>query len=52
MFHIIAAISSVFHLTRTCLRCGRKQIVHRSESTKTVKCKFCGVDIPPKRRQW
>ncbi|WP_156919911.1 30S ribosomal protein S27 [Syntrophorhabdus aromaticivorans] len=50
MFHIIAALSTVFHLARTCPRCGRRQIVPRSASGKTVKCKFCGADVPPKSK--
>ena len=37
-------------LKRKCPKCGRDQIGPRDKQYENVKCKFCGVQIPPKKR--
>jgi transcription elongation factor Elf1 len=33
---------------RTCPVCKRPQVVAQGKARETVKCKFCGADIPAK----
>jgi ribosomal protein S27E len=34
---------------RTCPVCKRPQVVAQGKARETVKCKFCGADVPPPR---
>jgi len=42
-----AVFSTIFRLKRTCPKCKRDQIVPVSKRLESVRCKFCGADIPP-----
>ncbi|MBW2601750.1 MAG: hypothetical protein JRD47_07485 [Deltaproteobacteria bacterium] len=44
----IAVISAILHL-RTCPVCKRDQVVPASKKIRTVPCKFCGADVPPRK---
>ncbi len=35
---------------RTCPSCKRVQVVAQVKARSTVKCKFCGADVPPPKR--
>ncbi len=41
------AIASVLAYKRTCPKCERDQITQANKKNEAVKCKFCGVNIPP-----
>jgi len=41
-------VSTVANLSRKCPKCGRKQVVPKSESDRPVSCKYCGTEIPPR----
>ncbi|HPA26913.1 MAG TPA: 30S ribosomal protein S27 [Acidobacteriota bacterium] len=43
-----SVVSTVANLSRTCPKCKKKQVVQKSKVHRTVSCKFCGADIPPK----
>ena len=36
-------------LKRSCPSCKRTQLVPRDKLRDTVKCRFCGKEIPPKK---
>lgn len=40
--------ATVVNLARICPGCKKKQVVPKSKGHKTVSCRFCGADIPPK----
>ncbi len=42
-------ISMILHLKRTCPKCKREQVVPMDMRKKTVKCKYCGGTIPPRK---
>lgn len=44
---IMAVLTALRGLKRTCLRCLEEQIVPKDEKQATVPCKFCGAAIPP-----
>ncbi len=43
---ISGVIGAVLRLKRICPKCKRNQIVPASKKRKSVRCKFCGADIP------
>lgn len=45
---VAAILGVLLGLKRTCPVCGKDQIVLSRLKRQTVKCKFCGSDIPPK----
>lgn len=47
IFH--GAAGKILRLKRRCPRCSRDQVVAESREKETVKCRFCGADIPPKK---
>jgi len=50
MYSIIqVVISTIFHLKRTCPKCKRDQVVPVSKRLQSVRCKFCGADVPPRK---
>ena len=49
---LIAVISVILHLKRTCPVCKRDQVVPASKRIRTVPCKFCGADVPPRKGLW
>ncbi len=50
MNHILQAIiSTIFHCKRTCPDCKREQVVSPADLKKTIRCKFCGAEIPDSR---
>jgi transcription elongation factor Elf1 len=50
MIYLAAMIGAILGLKRRCPRCGRDQVVPKGNKHETVKCKFCGAEIPPKRQ--
>ncbi len=42
-------IAAVLHLTRTCPKCKRDQVVPKDKRHEQVQCKFCGANIPPSK---
>lgn len=46
---LASVMGTVLHLKRKCPKCRREQVVKPSETNKTVKCKFCGVNMPPSK---
>jgi len=44
-----AMISTVLHLKRACPKCKREQVVPVSKRLESVRCKFCGADVPPRK---
>jgi ribosomal protein S27E len=46
---ISMVMARILGLKRDCPKCKRPQIVSSDMKHKTVKCKFCGADIPPKK---
>jgi len=40
-------VSTIFRLKRTCPKCKRDQVVRTNKRLESVRCKFCGADIPP-----
>jgi uncharacterized protein (DUF983 family) len=47
-FHAI--MQTLQGLKRECPKCGRTQAVSARMKDRTVVCKFCGAEIPPKRK--
>jgi len=47
-YFIMTVIGSIRGLKRTCPKCKRDQIVPASKKRESVRCKFCGADIPPR----
>jgi len=45
-----AVISAVFALKRTCPKCMRDQVVPASKRREGVCCRFCGADVPPRKK--
>ncbi len=48
-FQMVNTYVTMKKLTRKCPECLRKQIVAQSELNRKVRCKHCGVEIPPAR---
>ena len=44
----VSVVSSVLQLKLTCPRYKRDQIVPANKRSKSVRCKFCGADVPPR----
>lgn len=42
-----AIIASFLKRKRRCPKCKRDQIIPPSKRLESVRCKFCGTDIPP-----
>ena len=42
-------VSSILGLKRTCPKCKKDQVVPSSKRKKTVRCKFCDDNIPPRK---
>ena len=40
---------ALFHITRTCPKCGKEQTVATGKSDKTILCRFCRAEIPPRK---
>jgi phage FluMu protein Com len=48
MNHILQAIiSTILHCKRVCPNCKRTNAIAPPDKRKTVKCKFCGTEMPP-----
>jgi len=47
---LISIVATLLHMKRVCPKCKREQILPLSEKYKTAKCKFCGAEMPPPRR--
>ncbi|PKN35321.1 MAG: 30S ribosomal protein S27 [Deltaproteobacteria bacterium HGW-Deltaproteobacteria-19] len=47
IFH--GAAAKILRLKRRCPKCGSDQVVPESRERETVKCRFCGAEIPPKK---
>ena len=45
----VVAISSILRLKRVCPKCKRDQVVPASKRRESVRCKFCGADLPPRK---
>lgn len=45
-----AVIHTILHLKRVCPHCGKTQVISAGQRGRTVPCKHCGLDIPPRRR--
>ncbi len=50
MIYMAAIVGALLGLRRRCPRCGRDQLVPKGKKLETVKCKFCGAEIPPRRK--
>ena len=48
-YFILGVIGAILGLKRTCPKCKRDHIVPASKKRKSVHCKFCGADIPPRK---
>jgi len=46
---LMAVISAVLHLKRTCPKCHHRQVVPSDKKRETVRCQSCGADIPPRK---
>ncbi len=46
----IAALSAVAPV-RECPSCHAKQVIPRDKKEETVKCKYCGAEIPPPQKK-
>lgn len=46
-FQMVNTFVTLRKLVRMCPRCRHKQIVPSSELKRAVRCKHCGVSIPP-----
>ena len=46
---LVSIIGTLLHMKRVCPQCKREQLIRIGEKHKTVKCRFCGADIPPAR---
>jgi transcription elongation factor Elf1 len=46
----IAAVNLLSKLKRTCPQCGKEQSVPAKKMDRTVSCKFCGADIPARKK--
>lgn len=42
-----AVVTAVLSSKRKCPSCGRTQAVPQGKAKETVKCKYCGADVPP-----
>lgn len=49
---LAAVMGTLLHLKRKCPKCKREQVVKQSQKDRSVKCKFCGTRIPPKKTSW
>lgn len=50
MIHFLAAMMGrLSGLARRCPACKRIQILPKRKKMQTVRCKFCGQDMPPKK---
>jgi transcription elongation factor Elf1 len=47
----LAILNTLMHSKRKCPKCGREQIVSKDKRGETVRCKHCGADIPPPRKE-
>ncbi len=43
---ISAVTGTIVGLKRTCPKCGRVQVVASNKRRESVRCKFCGTEIP------
>ena len=46
---ISTVIGAILGLKRTCPVCKRDQNVPAGKKRESVRCKFCGADIPPRK---
>jgi len=44
---IICAANIMTDLTQICPKCKKEQMVPMSKPHKTLRCKYCGANIPP-----
>jgi hypothetical protein len=42
-------MGNLLGLKKICPKCKRDQIVPKNKKHQSVRCKFCGGDIPPKK---
>lgn len=47
MLPFVAPMLAIFKLTRTCPKCGNKQITPREDKYREAACSRCGAKIPP-----
>jgi ribosomal protein S27E len=45
----IVAMLAILYRKRTCPKCKRNQVVPASKRLESVRCKFCGADVPPRK---
>ncbi len=50
-YFISVIIGTILGLKRVCPKCKRSQVVPSNSKERTVRCKFCGADIPPKKTE-
>ncbi len=48
-YFISVIMGKILGLKRMCPKYKRSQVVHSNSKERTVRCKFCGTDIPPKK---
>jgi ribosomal protein S27E len=50
-YFISVIMGKILGNKRVCPKCKRLQIVPSNSKERTVRCKFCGTDIPPKTKR-
>ncbi len=50
MWIVQSVMQALFKAKRTCPKCGKEQSIHADETNKTVKCRYCGEDMPPPKK--
>lgn len=49
-YFISTVVGTILRLKRVCPHCKRPQVVASDKKHLTVKCRFCGAEIPPKKQ--